>query len=586
MQSSVLVCIIALTALGSAALPSPAHAEYRATSQGAPAEASGIAISPETTYLTGPRSPDGSIDYVAALNEAYRKGVTRENNAAIPLWQALGPGPLDASIRQRFFQELGIDPLPASGEYFKEPSSAQRDQIDKAAERPWTAEEFPTVAKWLESNRVPLDRAVEASRRPRFYSPLIPGPRERTSPVMACLLPAEQSLRTVVKGLVARALLRVGAGETEAAWEDLQACHRWARLVGQGPFAIGGLVGIACETVACRGGAILAHHAPLTRDQAERFLADWRSLPPLPAMSDKLAFAERLSFLDAVTFIADGGTSVVERWSRARNPEVPMSPRMPLILRSVVIDWNDVLRRGNQWYDQLAEAARPRTRPEWLRRMDRIDAEIGRMKASANPPNPRRFSSPNDPEATRRMGLIMTVLLTPAVRQVREAEDRGTNWRQLAHLSLALAAYRGEHGEHPDNLSQLVPKFLDVLPKDMYNGNADYRYQLTGPGYRLYSVGPNGQDDGGRRFDSTPPGDDFVLADTTGEPLGKRQAASGSIFSSPIFWIAGGVAVSLIVGGTLLVVLVSQSRSGRKRQRRRATARPYGSYSQPRRRRR
>ena len=39
--------------------------------------------------------------------------------------------------------------------------------------RPWQADEFPLVAGWLAANEQPLDLVVEASKRPRWYNPLI-----------------------------------------------------------------------------------------------------------------------------------------------------------------------------------------------------------------------------------------------------------------------------------------------------------------------------------------------------------------------------------------------------------------------------
>jgi hypothetical protein len=48
-----------------------------------------ITISRETTFVTGPLRPDGSVDYLAAINERYSKGVTPDNNAAVPLLQVL-----------------------------------------------------------------------------------------------------------------------------------------------------------------------------------------------------------------------------------------------------------------------------------------------------------------------------------------------------------------------------------------------------------------------------------------------------------------------------------------------------------------
>ncbi len=76
-----------------------------------------ITVSKETTYLTGPLRPDGTVDYLAAVNEHCSQGVTPENNAAVPLLQAIGPKEVPEQGREQFFKMLGISPLPEQGDY-------------------------------------------------------------------------------------------------------------------------------------------------------------------------------------------------------------------------------------------------------------------------------------------------------------------------------------------------------------------------------------------------------------------------------------------------------------------------------------
>jgi hypothetical protein len=75
-------------------------------------------ISKDTTVIEGPFRPNGMPDYIAALNERIGKGITPENNAAVPFWQAMGPKPIDPKCRDRFFQLLGISTLPEKGDYY------------------------------------------------------------------------------------------------------------------------------------------------------------------------------------------------------------------------------------------------------------------------------------------------------------------------------------------------------------------------------------------------------------------------------------------------------------------------------------
>jgi hypothetical protein len=62
---------------------------------------------------------------------------------------------------------------------------------------------------------------------------------------------------------------------------------------------------------------------------------------------------------------------------------------------------------------------------------------------------------------------------------------------------LALAAFHADHGNYPDKLDSLVPDYLKTIPKDIFTENSPLIYRREGAGYRLYSVGQNGKDDGG-----------------------------------------------------------------------------------------
>lgn len=66
----------------------------------------------------------------------------------------------------------------------------------------------------------------------------------------------------------------------------------------------------------------------------------------------------------------------------------------------------------------------------------------------------------------------------------------------LARTAVALRLYRVKNGTYPDSLASLVPDFLDKLPADPFSGN-DFVYRTEGPGFILYSLGPNLTDDGG-----------------------------------------------------------------------------------------
>ncbi|MCE5324057.1 MAG: hypothetical protein ABFD46_06110 [Armatimonadota bacterium] len=67
----------------------------------------------------------------------------------------------------------------------------------------------------------------------------------------------------------------------------------------------------------------------------------------------------------------------------------------------------------------------------------------------------------------------------------------------LLLVSLALQAYHSDHGNYPSRLQDLVPAYLSTIPKDPFNTKRPLIYKKTAKGYLLYSVGPDGVDNGG-----------------------------------------------------------------------------------------
>jgi hypothetical protein len=64
--------------------------------------------------------------------------------------------------------------------------------------------------------------------------------------------------------------------------------------------------------------------------------------------------------------------------------------------------------------------------------------------------------------------------------------------------AIAAERWRIAHkGAIPDSLDVLVPSFLAAVPDDPYNGQP-LKFRKTSKGYVVYSVGPDGQDDGGK----------------------------------------------------------------------------------------
>jgi len=85
-------------------------------------------------------------------------------------------------------------------------------------------------------------------------------------------------------------------------------------------------------------------------------------------------------------------------------------------------------------------------------------------------------------------------------------------------VGCALQAYRAEQGAFPPTLQGLTPRYLAKLPDDPFAFTGTFRYHLKGTSYLLYSIGPDGKDDGGKPvYDKTSPMSYAVNGHSTGD---------------------------------------------------------------------
>jgi len=68
-------------------------------------------------------------------------------------------------------------------------------------------------------------------------------------------------------------------------------------------------------------------------------------------------------------------------------------------------------------------------------------------------------------------------------------------------VEFALRAYRLEHHKYPSTLAELTPDYLQEIPEDPFSSHQPLRYKTVGKTYILYSIGPDGKDDGGKQID-------------------------------------------------------------------------------------
>jgi hypothetical protein len=87
--------------------------------------------------------------------------------------------------------------------------------------------------------------------------------------------------------------------------------------------------------------------------------------------------------------------------------------------------------------------------------------------------------------------------ITPAFAHVTARDCEVMAQLDAAHVALAIERHRRATGKLPDSLDDLVPKFLDNIPTDPFDGKP-LKYKNLDPGFVIYSIGADRQDDGGK----------------------------------------------------------------------------------------
>jgi hypothetical protein len=309
--------------------------------------------------------------------------------------------------------------------------------------------------------------------------------------------------------LTARAMLRADEGKVDEAWEDLLACHRLARLVGQGPTLVEELVAIAVDGIACAGDQALLQHARLAPAQIARMRADLDKSPPMPKMVDKIDVGERFMYLDCVGMVARQGFSSLAELTGGSQPKGMLQSLIDVTARTTV-DWDQSLRMGNFWYDRMVDACGKPTRDERQSALRKMDDDIRKLAAATKDWKSLGLSILGGPRnaISERVGQVFVCLLMPAMFAAAQAEDRGSMQFALIRLAFALAAYHADHDAYPAKLADLAPKYVAEVPKDIFNAS-ELHYRQESGGYLLYSVGVNGKDDGGKSYDDRKGGEDW-----------------------------------------------------------------------------
>jgi hypothetical protein len=177
----------------------------------------------------------------------------------------------------------------------------------------------------------------------------------------------------------------------------------------------------------------------------------------------------------------------------------------------------DVLQNGSGAGEfSIAELALPLYTWSGLRDRDFLFylRMMHRMLDAAHTPFPEGLAQSRAVTAQVQQGLqhdrllVLARMLLPSLEKSIDKAAQMEGRLRSAETALAIERYRLQHqGKLPTDLAQLVPAFLAAVPQDPVDG-APLRYHSLSPGFVVYSVGPDGVDNGGVEpgIRSGPPG--------------------------------------------------------------------------------
>ena len=408
-----------------------------------------LKISKETTYITEPLTSDGTrVDYFAVLEKRLNPvEMKSEDNGYRLVVRALGDGAEDGQAEARsaqLYEKLGLDPAikptmshQAFWDYLAKYGEREGADETKVSEwyrqvyEPWTFDHLPMMKTWLEENGPVLDLLGRAVRKPTFCMPITRADRQSLS-LIAQSPPNVQRMREFARSIAARANYRIGTGDVEGAIDDVVTCARLGRHLQRQPTVLAHVVGLAIEGSFYTIGIAASPEFQPTEEQLRRLAYEFNALPLRPNWDDTAVVA-RYEALDSLQTIAFGEESLAALFSLWKDIDWmdidQYRPIFPPFAEFISVDWNVVMRRVNQQYDDMD---RTRTAKQ-LSLLSPGDLFLG--------------------SRSQRVADALAELCQPSFQAMHESNRRSQCEGNLHRITLATLIYEREHGVLPPALT-------------------------------------------------------------------------------------------------------------------------------------
>lgn len=471
----------------------------------------------------GPLLPDGRIDYIKAMNDVMRKGVTHEENAfraMLPLMplddeeglEADEPSPTGIMMDLLEFtpQELeGANPLVGLYE-FGQAKGLELLEIDEIENDLYELDfQHPKIAvfeEWIKLQEPGLQQLVAAVNRPKYWQPLYEDLESPGSGQFA-LVAFTGKQRRLARMLDRRARYAIHRGDREVFLESFLSICRLSDHLAQNPLLIDRLVANSIDYLANELLHDVLHDHWLGAEELAAIQRFWDGRGPRRAVAEIFGFGERVYSISYFLAHAAGKDSLGRVYGETFFIKPVDSSQLDLAIEEHGVDISAGLRLIALHSKRNSEAWKSATLAEYSRlheQHEKISAhrreQIAKWVDEDNDGSrtirvPRSARNPSTlAEAIIELpGVLMgefTGLLGPSIFSF-EARNR------VAGTALLLERYRLAKGAYPVELEGLVPEFCREVPIDPIDGKP-LRYRVEADGSAVvYSINVNLKDDGG-----------------------------------------------------------------------------------------
>jgi hypothetical protein len=343
-----------------------------------------------------------------------------------------------------------------------------------------------SVLKGLKTSDASLAKLREASQRPAARYPIY---YDMENP-WGIRLPHLINVKRACQRLELRACAELAAGQSDRAFDDIKLMVYLGDSLKDEPFLISHLVRIACAqlTIQPVWEGLAEHRWTAAELQSLQTLFEGQNF----AASARTALkADRAAGVSTVEMVRTRGLDQLME-IQSPGPVPPATRTLAALLGAIV-------PRGWYYLEELnfcqlhgllmttnLDTDRPLISPQQIAASQKaLDGALARG---------------GDQFRNVRIVLrhrLVAALLLPALGHVGAKAAAAQTALNQAALGSALERYRLEHGQFPDTLDTLVPRFISRMPCDVINGQP-YHYRRTDDGqFVLYSVGWDEKDNNG-----------------------------------------------------------------------------------------